>query len=148
MMPSEIVTAVQERIKVIIVLVDNHGYASIGSLSQALGSGAFGTQLRFRSLESQQTDGDFVPVDFVGNARSLGAHAVKANNLADLKHALQQAKESDLTTLIVVETDREARVPGYNSWWDVAVAEVSESERVRQARTVYEEARQKERHHL
>jgi 3D-(3,5/4)-trihydroxycyclohexane-1,2-dione acylhydrolase (decyclizing) len=148
LMPTEIVTAVQEGIKLIIVLVDNHGFASIGGLSQSLGSGGFGTHFRCRSAGSGQLDGNYLPVDYVANARSLGAHATKANNLAELKEALQKAKTLDRTSVIVVETERELRVPGYDSWWDVAVAEVSESASVREARAGYEEARKRERHHL
>ena len=148
MMPAEIVTSVQEGVKLIIVLVDNHGFASIGGLSQSLGSGGFGTHYRFRSRESGQLDGDYLPVDFVANARSLGAHALSATNLCEFKQALQKAKTLDRTTVIVVETEREVRVPGYDSWWDVAVAEVSESKSVREARARYEEACRNERYHL
>ncbi len=148
LMPTEILTSVQEGIKLIIVLVDNHGFASIGGLSQSLGSGGFGTHFRRRSAASRQLDGDYLPVDYVANARSLGAHALKANNLAELKEALQKAKTLDRTTVIVVETEREVRVPGYEAWWDVEVAEVSESANVREARASYEEARKKQRHHL
>jgi len=87
-------------------------------------------------------------VDYVANARSLGANALKAGTLAELKQALEQAKSLDRTTVIVVETDPAIGVPGYESWWDVAVAEVSEMESVREARARYEVARKKERHHL
>jgi 3D-(3,5/4)-trihydroxycyclohexane-1,2-dione acylhydrolase (decyclizing) len=148
MMPSEIVTSLQERVKLIIVLVDNHGFASIGGLSRSLGSDGFGTRLRFRNQESQQLDGENLPVDYVANARSLGAHAIKAESLADFRKALEQARSSDRTTVIVVETEPEVRVPGYDSWWDVAVAEVSESGSVQKSRAAYEEGRKKERYHL
>ena len=148
MMSSEIVTAVQEGIKLIIVLVDNHGFASIGGLSESIGSAGFGTRYRERSNSTGQLDGKNLAVDYVANARSLGAQATKAGSLAELKQALAQAKSSKQTTVIVVETDREVRVPGYESWWDVAVAEVSESKTVQEARSRYEKARQKERYHL
>jgi 3D-(3,5/4)-trihydroxycyclohexane-1,2-dione acylhydrolase (decyclizing) len=148
MMPSEIVTSVQEGIKIIIVLVDNHGFASIGSLSRSLGQGGFGTQYRARNDATRQLDGDVMKVDFAANARSLGAHALKAGTLDELKQALEEAKTLDRTTVIVVETDVSASVPGYESWWDVAVAEVSELESVREARARYEEARKRERRHL
>ncbi len=148
MMPAEIVTSVQERIKLIIVLVDNHGFASIGNLSQSLGSNRFGTHFRFRGAESKQLDGDPLSIDYVANARSLGACAVKANGLVEFREALQQAKACDRTTVIVVETEREVGVPSYESWWDVAVAEVSDSKSVQKARENYEEARKKERYHL
>ncbi len=137
MCPSEIVTAVQQHVKLIIVLVDNHGFASIGGLSQSLGSGGFGTHY-----------GDYQPVDYAANAASLGAHAIKAANISELKQALEKAKTLDRTTVIVIETEREVRVPGYESWWDVAVAEVSENPEVKQARATYEQARKKERYHL
>ena len=148
MMPSEIVTSVQEGVKIIIVLVDNHGFASIGGLSRSLGQGGFGTSYRMRDTGTRQLDGEVLTVDFVANARSLGAHAMKASTVAELREALDRAKSNDRTTVIVVETDTSAKVPGYESWWDVAVAEVSEMESVRQMRANYEEARKKERHYL
>ena len=148
MMPSVIVTSVQEGIKIIIVLVDNHGFASIGSLSRSLGQGGFGTRYRARNEATKQLDGDVLTVDFAANARSLGAHALKAGTLDELKQALEQAKTLDRTTVIVVETDASQGVPGYESWWDVAVAEVSEMESVREARARYEEARKRERRYL
>jgi 3D-(3,5/4)-trihydroxycyclohexane-1,2-dione acylhydrolase (decyclizing) len=148
MMPTEIATSVQEGVKIIIVLVDNHGFASIGGLSRSLGQEGFGTRYRKRDAKSGQLDGEPVAVDFVANARSLGAHAIKAANLCELKKALEEAKAQDRTTVIVIETDTSVGVPGYESWWDVAVAEVSESAGVREARAKYEEARKHERHHL
>jgi 3D-(3,5/4)-trihydroxycyclohexane-1,2-dione acylhydrolase (decyclizing) len=148
MMPSEIVTAVQEGIKLVVVLVDNHGFASIGGLSRSLGLGGFGTSYRARSKASGQLDGELLPVDFVANARSLGAHAIKACTLDALKQALEEAKRFDRITVIVTETEPGVGVPGYESWWDVAVAEVSQIEGVREARARYEEARTMERHHL
>lgn len=146
MAPSEIATSVQEGVKIIIVLVDNGGFASIGSLSRSLGQGGFGTSYRARDKQSGQLDGAPLKVDFVANARSLGAHAIKAATLDELKSALREAKAMDRTTVIVVETDATVSVPGYESWWDVAVAEVSEMESVREARARYEEARKRERH--
>jgi 3D-(3,5/4)-trihydroxycyclohexane-1,2-dione acylhydrolase (decyclizing) len=148
MMSSEIVTSVQEGVKIIIVLVDNHGFASIGALSRSLGMSGFGTSYRFRSPASGQLNGDPLTVDFAANARSLGAHALKAATLKEFKEALRKAKTLDRTTVIVVETDPAVSVPGYESWWDVVAAEVSEMESVRAARVNYEKARKRERHHL
>ncbi len=147
MMPSEIATAVQEGIKLIIVLVDNHGFASIGGLSESTGSQGFGTKFHYRT-ENGQLDGPNLPIDYVANARSLGAHAIRAANLAEFKTALQEACQQTRTTVVVIETDREVRVPGYESWWDVAVAGVSEPDSVRQARILYEENQKKERYFL
>ncbi len=148
MMPSEIVTSVQEGVKIIIVLVDNHGFASIGGLSQALGSGGFGTRFRARNQQTGQLEGEYLPVDFAANARSLGANAISACNIEEFKQALQDARKAAKTTVIVIETEREVRVPGYDSWWDVAVAETSTMDSVSEARAEYEEALKKERNFL
>jgi 3D-(3,5/4)-trihydroxycyclohexane-1,2-dione acylhydrolase (decyclizing) len=148
MMPSEIATAVQEGIKIIVVLVDNHGFASIGGLSRSLGQAGFGTSYRRRDPASGQLDGAPLEIDFVANARSLGAHAIRAKTIPELKQALGEAKQCDRTAVVVIETDASVGVPAYDSWWDVAVAEVSEMESVRQARTSYEQARRRERYHL
>ena len=144
MMNSEIVTAVQEGIKITIVLIDNHGFASIGGLSKSVGSDGFGTKYRYRT-ESGHLDGEVLPVDYAANAASLGAHVIRANNKDELANALQEAQKLDVPVCIVVETDRRERVPGYESWWDVAVAEVSENPAVQQARKEYEQAKAKER---
>jgi 3D-(3,5/4)-trihydroxycyclohexane-1,2-dione acylhydrolase (decyclizing) len=148
MAPTEIVTAVQEGVKIIIVVVDNHGFASIGALSRSLGQEGFGTQYRMRDAKTSQLEGPPVAVDFAANATSLGAYAIRAGNLKELKEALEEAKAQTRTTVVVVETDASVGVPGYDSWWDVAVAEVSEKQSVRAARARYEEARKRERHYL
>jgi 3D-(3,5/4)-trihydroxycyclohexane-1,2-dione acylhydrolase (decyclizing) len=148
MSPSEIVTALQEHIKLIVVLVDNKGFASIGGLSRSLGMGGFGTSYRERSSASGQLDGQLLKVDYAASVRSLGAHAITAGSIKELKAALEEAKKSDRLTVIVVETQIGVGVPGYDSWWDVAVAEVSQSKDVRKARAQYVEARKLERHHL
>jgi 3D-(3,5/4)-trihydroxycyclohexane-1,2-dione acylhydrolase (decyclizing) len=148
MMPSEILTSIQEGVKLVIVVVDNHGFASIGGLSQSIGSGGFGTRFRLRDEQSGQLDGEYLPVDFAANARSLGADAVSVSSIADFRQALQQARRALRTTVIVVQADREERVPGYESWWDVAVAEVSTMESVQQERFAYEAARENERNFL
>jgi 3D-(3,5/4)-trihydroxycyclohexane-1,2-dione acylhydrolase (decyclizing) len=148
MMPSEILTSVQEGIKIIMVVVDNHGFASIGGLSQSLGSSGFGTRFRMRNSQSGQLDGDYLPVDLAANARSLGADATTASTIAEFKLALQDARKATKTTVVVVNTDREVRVPGYDSWWDVAVAETSTMDSVKKARADYEQALKKERYFL
>jgi 3D-(3,5/4)-trihydroxycyclohexane-1,2-dione acylhydrolase (decyclizing) len=147
MAPSEIVTSVQENVKIVIVVVNNFGFASIGGLSRALGSDGLGTAYR-RRTQSGALDGERLCVDYAANARSLGAHATHATNLKEFKAALEEAKTTDRTTVIVVETNPDLRVPGYESWWDVAVAEASESESVQKARLEYEQARKQERYFL
>jgi 3D-(3,5/4)-trihydroxycyclohexane-1,2-dione acylhydrolase (decyclizing) len=147
MMAQELVTAVQEGIKLIVVLVDNHGYGSIGALSQALGSEGFGTKTRFRTPDGELS-GAPVPVDYVANAQSLGAKVYKATTHAELEAALLAAQKDSRCSVIVTETDPTVRVPGYESWWDVPVAEISTLETVQKARASYEEARKKERSFL
>ena len=144
MMAQEIVTAVQEGIKLTIVLLDNHGFASIGGLSEAVGCGGFGTEYRRRTADGDLA-GDYVPVDFVANASSLGARSVRAASLAALEAALREARQAPQTTVIVVPVARAARAPSYDSWWDVPVAETSTLEPVRSARAEYDRARQRQR---
>ncbi len=144
MMAQEIHTSIQEGIKLNIVLLDNHGFSSIGGLSESVGSGGFGTEYRFR--KNGKLEGDTVNVDFVANAASLGAAASRVRTLDELGQALIAARASSRTTVTVIEVDRNARVPGYESWWDVPVAEVSEMESVRSAREAYEKRVKRERH--
>lgn len=148
MMAQEIVTAVQEGIKLIIILIDNGGFASIGGLSQSIGSGGFGTRYLARNPATGQLDGEPLPVDLAANARSLGAHVIVARTIADLRQALMEAKAQTRTTVIYIQTDREQRVGGYESWWDVPVAAVSTMPTVQAAYEAYVEARQKERYYL
>ncbi|NUS41213.1 MAG: 3D-(3,5/4)-trihydroxycyclohexane-1,2-dione acylhydrolase (decyclizing) [Terrabacter sp.] len=131
MMPTELVTAVQERVKVVVVLVQNHGFHSIGSLSESLGSQRFGTSYRFRGEKSGRLDGDVLPVDLAANARSLGAHVIEVHSLDDLHQAIKEAKAwpSDGGPVVIhVETDPLVHAPDSASWWDVPVSAVSELE--------------------
>jgi len=144
MMAQEIVTSLQEHCKLNIVLLDNHGFSSIGGLSQSCGNEGMGTEYRYRGVE--KCDGDIVPVDFVANASSLGAWAVRARTGEELRAALDCARKQRRTSVVVIETAYDQRVSGYESWWDVPIAEVSERESVKAARREYEEARKKERY--
>ena len=148
MMAQEIVTAVQERLAITIVLLDNRGFASIGGLSEAVGSGGFGTQYRYRNPATGDLDGDALPVDLAANAESLGARVWRAETLESVRNALAEASTEHRPSVIVVPVEREARVPGYDSWWDVPVAEVSSRRDVQGAREGYEVARQRERDFL
>jgi 3D-(3,5/4)-trihydroxycyclohexane-1,2-dione acylhydrolase (decyclizing) len=144
MMAQEIHTSIQEGIKLNIVLLDNHGFGSIGGLSEACGSDGFGTHYRYR--KDGKLEGDIVKTDFVANATSLGAAASRVRTLDELQRALVAARTTPRTTVTVIEVDRNVRVPGYESWWDVPVAEVSEMESVRAARRAYESSVKRERH--
>ena len=143
MMAQEIVTAAQEGIKLIVVVLDNHGFSSIGGLSRACGNRGMGTEYRYR--RNGKLEGDSIPVDFVANAQSLGAHAVRAKTRDDLRNALREAGQQPGTSVVVIETAYDQRVPGYESWWDVPIAEVSEVAPVRAAREKYVKAREKQR---
>jgi len=144
MMAQEIVTALQEHIKINIILLDNHGFSSIGGLSHACGSEGFGTEYRYRNGGS--LSGANIPLDFAANAASLGAHSVAVKTIDELREAIRYSKNQKKTSVIVVETDYHDRVPGYESWWDVPIAEVSEQESVRAAYLKNERAKLRERH--
>jgi 3D-(3,5/4)-trihydroxycyclohexane-1,2-dione acylhydrolase (decyclizing) len=146
MMAQEIVTAVQEGIKLVVVLVQNHGFASIGALSESLGSQRFGTRYRARTVTG--LDGDLLPVDLAANAASLGARVASVTDLAGFEKALADALSDDVTTVIHVETDPMVPAPDSPAWWDVPVAEVATLESTRQARTTYETNKARQRSHL
>jgi 3D-(3,5/4)-trihydroxycyclohexane-1,2-dione acylhydrolase (decyclizing) len=143
MMAQEIVTSIQEGHKINIVLLDNHGFSSIGGLSRACGNEGLGTDYRYR--RGEKYDGGILPVDFAANARSLGAWATRAETAEELQAALAAGRKQDRTSVIVIETSYDQRVPGYESWWDVPIAEVSERDAVKAARKNYEGKRKKER---
>jgi 3D-(3,5/4)-trihydroxycyclohexane-1,2-dione acylhydrolase (decyclizing) len=149
MLPGELVTAVAERIALTIVLVDNHGYASIGALSRSLGSAGFGTQYRYPVDGQPPVDGgapaEPLPLDLAANAESLGARVVRAETIDDLRQALAASTGADGPVVIHIAADRYAGVPSYDGWWDVPVAEVSEQPGVQAAREGYEQARTAQR---
>jgi len=154
MLPGELVTAVAEKIPLTIVLVDNHGYASIGALSRSVGSAGFGTHYRYAANGSLPVDdaagaalaqpagSDVLPIDLAANAESLGARVIRAATIDQLRAALAEASAPGVDargpTVVCIETDRYAGVPNYDSWWDVPVAETSTQETVRAARAEYE----------
>lgn len=147
MMSQEIVTAIQEKQKLTIVLLNNDGYSSIGSLSDSLGDGGFGTYYRYRNEDTGQLDGGVLPVDYVKNAESMGAHVIKTENIQEFKAALKVAKLVDRTTLIYIEVDRKKSVPGF-AWWDVAVAQVSENKAVGDSYLSYKEHKKNQKYYM
>ena len=132
MMAQEIVTAVQEGIKLNIVLVQNHGFASIGALSDEVGSQRFGTRYRYRGTD------DVLPVDLGANAAALGARVLYAHGVDEFEAALRDARASDVTTVVHVETDPLVPAPSSEAWWDVPVSEVAALASTRDARAVYD----------
>jgi 3D-(3,5/4)-trihydroxycyclohexane-1,2-dione acylhydrolase (decyclizing) len=144
MLHTEIVTAVQEGLRLTIVLVDNHGFGCIHGLQRGCGGNSFGNEFRSRVAASGRLEGAPVPVDFVKNAESLGATAVRANTPEELRTALADARRAKGVRLICVETPADVRLPGY-SWWDVPMASTSSVPAVRAARRAYDRARKKQR---
>ncbi len=152
MMAQEIVTSVQEDLKLTIVLVDNQGFSSIGALSRSLGTAGFGTRY-LKSKDGQppddsERDGTPLAVDLGQSAQGLGAHVIRARGVDGLRDALLAARTVESTVLVHIQADRYEGVPDYESWWDVPVAEVSKTAAVQEARRRYEEAGKSRRWHL
>jgi 3D-(3,5/4)-trihydroxycyclohexane-1,2-dione acylhydrolase (decyclizing) len=139
MNPTEIVTAVQENLPVKLVVVQNHGYASIGGLSESVGAERFGTAYRHRAADGTFT-GAPLPVDLAANAASLGMEVLRAKTVRELREALTTARAATRPTCVYVETDPAATAPGAEAWWDVPVAEVSARPAAAEARAQYERA--------
>jgi len=148
MMAQELVTAVQEDVKLSVILVNNHGFASIGSLSDSVGSQRFGTRYRRRDRGSGRLEGDVLALDFVANAQSLGATAWRARTVGELRDALVAAREVPGPVLVEVETDPLVPAPDSEAWWDVPVAEVAHIATTVQAREAYETAKERQRRYL
>jgi 3D-(3,5/4)-trihydroxycyclohexane-1,2-dione acylhydrolase (decyclizing) len=146
MLSSELVTAVQERVPLIVVLVENHGYQSIGALSEAVGSQRFGTQYRYRD-DAGRLEGDILPVDLAANAASLGARVIEADGIAALRAALLEARSTRWAGPVVIhiETDPFVPAPGGDGWWDVPIAEVSGQPSVQSALRDYRQHKQRQR---
>lgn len=150
MMHTEIVTAVAEGIKIIIVLIQNHGYASIGSLSETVGSQRFGTSYGYRRADSTDPGSTGkLPVDLAANAASLGIDVIRvepsATVIEDLRSALRRAKASDESTLIHINSDPLLPAPSSESWWDVPVAECADVPAIARVRERYEAQRAAQR---
>jgi len=145
MLNSEIVTAVAEGLKLTIVVLDNHGFQCILALQRLVGVPDFGNELRFRDPSRNRLTGPYVPIDFRAHAESMGALALQANTRHELREALATARTADRITVIVVPTDPEKRMPGFESWWDVPVAGASEQASVRDARAAYDRKRREQR---
>jgi 3D-(3,5/4)-trihydroxycyclohexane-1,2-dione acylhydrolase (decyclizing) len=142
MLCNEIVTSIQEGYKLTIVIMDNQGFNSIGGLSRSLGQEGFGTRYAFPSDNKLPDDAsgqvEALPVDLAMNARGLGAHVIECETYDDFVKAFKESKKTDRTTVIYIRNDRYVGVPGYESWWDVPVAEVSEMKSVQKARKEWE----------
>ncbi len=145
MMSSEVVTAVSEGIKLNLVIVQNHGFASIGALSDSVGSQRFGTSYRYRDPVTGQFTGAILPVDLAANVASLGAELIRVRTIDEFRAAIHRARAAERTVAIHIETDPLAPVPSSESWWDVPVAEVSRLDSTQQARKTYDAAKAHQR---
>ncbi len=146
MMSSELVTAVSEGIKLIVVLVQNHGFHSIGALSEELGSQRYGTRYRYRDDGSGSLDGEKLPIDLAANAESLGVTVLRASDIVGLRDALGRAKaHTGGPVLVHIETDPMVHAPDSGSWWDVPVPQVAELDSTIQAHKTYAEHKQRQR---
>ncbi|MFL6064831.1 MAG: 3D-(3,5/4)-trihydroxycyclohexane-1,2-dione acylhydrolase (decyclizing) [Friedmanniella sp.] len=148
MMATELATAVQEDVKIITVLVQNHGYASIGSLSESLGSQRFGTRYRYRNPRTGRLDGEFLPLDLAANAASFGLEVFRTSTAAEFADAVKAAKAAEHACVIYVETDPLIGAPDSESWWDVPVSATATLASTQQARQVYDEHKATQRLHL
>ncbi|XOK62373.1 3D-(3,5/4)-trihydroxycyclohexane-1,2-dione acylhydrolase (decyclizing) [Paenibacillus elgii] len=140
MLHSELLTSIQEGRKINVLLLDNHGYQCIHNLQRGHGSQGFGNEFRYRSADTNRLTGDYVPIDFSLYARALGVKTYSVRTIDELKEALKSAKEQTVSTLIEIKVLPGTNTDGYESWWRVGVAEVSESGKVHQA---YDTMRQK-----
>lgn len=140
MLHSELLTSIQEGRKINVLLLDNHGYQCIHNLQRGHGSQGFGNEFRYRSADTNRLTGEYVPIDFSLYARALGVKTYSVRTIDELKEALKSAKEQTVSTLIEIKVLPGTNTDGYESWWRVGVAEVSESEKVHQA---YDTMRQK-----
>ncbi|MFJ8469465.1 3D-(3,5/4)-trihydroxycyclohexane-1,2-dione acylhydrolase (decyclizing) [Streptomyces swartbergensis] len=150
MMPTEIVTAVQEGVAIKVLIIQNHGYASIGGLSESVGGERFGTAYRFPSEDGTYT-GPPLPVDLAANAASLGMRVLRAKSVRDLREALAEARAADTPTCVYVETqtaDTVSGAPPAQAWWDVPVAETATRPSAVKARELYERHVSTRRRHL
>jgi 3D-(3,5/4)-trihydroxycyclohexane-1,2-dione acylhydrolase (decyclizing) len=148
MLAQEVVTAVAERVKLVIVLIDNQGYASIGNLSESVGSQRFGTKYRYRDASSARLDGGVLPVDLAANLRSLGARVIEVDGVDEFRAGVRAALDAEETTAVYVRSDLTADgIPG-GAWWDVPVAQVSELTSTQDARARYESERTAQRRYL
>jgi 3D-(3,5/4)-trihydroxycyclohexane-1,2-dione acylhydrolase (decyclizing) len=146
MLSQELVTAVQERVPIVVVLIQNHGFQSIGALSESVGSQRLGTRYRYRT-DSGRLDGDLLPVDLAANAESLGARVIRTATIAELRAALTGLRSEPPTGPVVIhiETDPFAQAPDGGGWWDVPIAEVSTATSVDGPRDAYRKSKERQR---
>jgi len=147
MNPSELVTAMQEHLKVTVVIADNHGYQIIRRLQMARAGRSFGNEFRARDKKTNRLEGEYLPIDFAKNAESFGARAWHVTTCEELRNALREAREEPRSCVIVAEVEKHRYLPGSGAWWDVAPAEVTNDPVTHDLRAEYERNRQRQRFH-
>ncbi|MFB9329996.1 3D-(3,5/4)-trihydroxycyclohexane-1,2-dione acylhydrolase (decyclizing) [Paenibacillus aurantiacus] len=130
MLHSELVTSLQEGVKITVLLFDNSGFQCIHNLQRGHGSDGFGNEFRYRDPASGRLSGSSMPMDFAAHARSLGASAYTARTSEELREAIEQARKETVSTLIEIKVLPGTNTDGYESWWRVDVPAVSESPKV------------------
>ena len=130
MLHSEIVTAIQEGVKINIILFNNHGFDCIDNLQISQGIPHFGCQFRYRDSNSDRLDGKVLPIDYAMNARSYGCRSWSVSSAEEFEAAFKEAKDSPVSTLIEVHTDPKSMTDGYSTWWRVGTPEVSQKSAV------------------
>jgi len=143
MNPTELMTALQENLKITIIISENHGYQCIRRLQMWRTGVNFGNEFRHRDLETNRLDGEYVRIDLTKNAESFGARAWHVQTTEQLRQALQEARNESRTSVIVVETEKHRFLPGGGVWWDIAPAEVSQDPKTQRLRAEYEEDQQR-----
>jgi 3D-(3,5/4)-trihydroxycyclohexane-1,2-dione acylhydrolase (decyclizing) len=133
---QEIVTAIQEGIKINIVLLDNSGWQCIDNLQTGQGINRFGCELRFRNPKTDRLDGNYVPIDFAMNAKSYGAESYKVSSVAELREVFDQMKSNTTTSLVDIKNPAKTMTDGYDTWWHAGVPEVSKTKAVLEASKV------------
>ncbi|MFL0252297.1 3D-(3,5/4)-trihydroxycyclohexane-1,2-dione acylhydrolase (decyclizing) [Clostridium neuense] len=133
MLHSELITSIQERKKINVLLFDNCGFGCINNLQMANGMDSFGTEFRFRNEEQNRLNADYVPIDFAKCAEGYGAKTYTVKTIDELKNALKDAKNQSVSTLIDIKILPKTMTDGYNAWWHVGVAEVSNKESIQNA---------------
>jgi len=133
MLHSELITSIQERKKINVLLFDNAGFGCINNLQMGNGMGSFGTEFRQRQSETNQLDGNIMPIDFARNAAAYGVVTYSVSTMEELTHALEDAKKQNVSTLIDIKVLPKTMTDGYDAWWHVGVAEVSNKTSIQQA---------------
>ncbi len=141
MNPSELVTALQERLKVTVIISENHGYQVIRQLQMNRAGRSFGNEFRARDAATHRLEGDYVHIDFAQNAASMGARTWHVATPDALEMALVEARDEQRSCVIVVETEPHRYLPGAGVWWDVAPAEATNDPVTDERRTAYENER-------